>query len=168
MNKTITLELLNMGATTEITEFLARTLFSRELADLVMRRRPFADIDQLIEGARIAWEELSVGSKQAAFNAHPRIGDIREVSKRQHSKSEQQGIYAASRPVLQRLVTLNRKYEKTFGFRFLLLASGKTANEMLSLLELRLKHLPEEEVAIASLEKLRINELRLRQVVIGG
>jgi len=164
----VTLRDLNSGATEHVTTFLADTLFSSALAAIIVRERPFAGVDQLCERAARAWTELSPEEQRASFDAHPRIGDVPEVRRRPHSRTEQRGIYSASPEIIGALAVLNRQYEERFGFRFLVFASGKSADEMLAALTTRLQNSPEDEFRIAAHEKRRINEFRLRQAVVEG
>ena len=162
---TITLGAVNAWPEADVTRFLTGTLFSEDLAAVLVKRRPFRSVDELAECAAAAWTALPDAAKRVTFNAHPRIGDISEVRKRQYSRHEQQSIFDASPELLRRFSELNDLYEQKFGYRFLVVASGKTAAEMMSVLELRLENAPADEFLKAGLEKLRINDLRIRRVV---
>ena len=59
----------------------------------------------------------------------------------------------------------NRAYEDKFGFIFIISANGKLAEEMLSLLTLRLLNDPENEIRIAMEEQNKITRLRLKKLV---
>lgn len=131
----LSLEAVNIGPEAEVIRFLADALFSGELATSLVRRRPFRSIDELIEGAAAAWESLSVQSKKAAFDAHPRIGDIDEAQKRAHSQREQRGVFSADPGMLRTFAAVNGVYEQRFGYRDVVFASDKTATQMMALLE---------------------------------
>ena len=58
----------------------------------------------------------------------------------------------------------NRKYEAKFGHIFIVCATGKSADEMLALLEQRLHNHPHEELRIAAAEQEKITRLRLQKL----
>ena len=80
------------------------------------------------------------------------------------SADEQRGVAAASEHTLDALAEGNRAYEETFGYIFIVCATGKSAEEMLALLCERLNNDPQEELLIAAGEHAKITELRLRRV----
>ena len=63
------------------------------------------------------------------------------------------------------MAELNRSYFDKFGFIFIVCATGKSAAEMLSLLESRLPNKPEDEIRIAAGEQDKITILRLRKLL---
>lgn len=75
-----------------------------------------------------------------AFAAHPRIGDIDGLRKKfgafaDHSRGEQSAASGASEAVLRDLQAWNAKYEDKFGHIFIVCATGKTALEMLHIVQ---------------------------------
>jgi 2-oxo-4-hydroxy-4-carboxy-5-ureidoimidazoline decarboxylase len=77
------------------------------------------------------------------------------------SAGEQKSVAAASEVTLRRLRDGNLAYERRYGHIFIVCATGKSADEMLSLLESRMNHEPDEELAIAAGEQMKITEIRL-------
>jgi 2-oxo-4-hydroxy-4-carboxy-5-ureidoimidazoline decarboxylase len=67
--------------------------------------------------------------------------------------------------VQQRLAEANREYEARFGYIFIVCATGKSAAEMLAILERRLRNDPDAELAIAAEEQRRITRLRLAKLL---
>ena len=59
----------------------------------------------------------------------------------------------------------NAEYEKKFGFIFIVFASGKSAEEMLNILEGRIANSRSEEIATAAEEQRLIFQLRLRNLL---
>ena len=59
----------------------------------------------------------------------------------------------------------NRQYERQFGFIFIICATGKTAAEMLSILNRRLQNSPETELEVAADEQRKITRLRLEKLL---
>lgn len=62
------------------------------------------------------------------------------------------------------LVEANERYLERFGYIFIVCATGKSAGEMLGLLEARLGNDPARELAIAAGEQARITRLRLEKL----
>src|SRR5204862_7995938 len=100
------------------------------------------------------WHALTRAEWLEAFAAHPKIGDLEALRSKYTqtaawSAGEQAGLAGALEATLLALAEGNRQYESTFGHIFIVCATGKTAEQMLTLLEQRLKNAPEEELRIA-------------------
>ena len=130
-------------------------------------RRPFDGAEELLEAARVEWAALDAADREEAFTTHPRIGETAEGAGRHErwSRREQSDVHDADERVLDRLAACNRAYEERFDRVFLVLATGKTAEEMLALCEERLHNDPEAEYEIASTEQAKITDLRLRRLL---
>ena len=70
--------------------------------------------------------------------------------------------------VLDALARGNQEYEQKFGYIFIVCATGKSAAEMLALLETRLPNDPGEEIRIAAEEQMKITRLRLEKLLGAG
>ncbi len=71
----------------------------------------------------------------------------------------------ASSKTLEELAKANKEYEQKFGYTFIVCATGKTADEMLSLLLRRLMNDPETEYRIAKAEQNKITHIRLDKLI---
>lgn len=101
-----------------------------------------------------------------AFSAHPRIGDSsRAPGHPTWAAQEQAGLQSASEMVRARLAEANRRYEARFGYIFIVCATGKSADEMLAIVEERLSHDPETELQVAGEEQRNITRLRLERLL---
>ena len=135
----------------------------------MMGRRPFAPEDQVVLAADEVWWSLDATDWHEAFAAHPRIGDVASLrakfaNTRDWASGEQAGVAAASTDTLEAIATANDKYFAKFGYIFIVCATGKSADEMLALIESRLQNVPEHEVEIAAREQLKITQLRLQKL----
>ena len=81
------------------------------------------------------------------------------------SGNEQASVKQASEEVLQRLADGNEAYYEKFGYIFIVCATGKSAGEMLALLEERLPNDPADEIKIAAGEQEKILEIRLNKLL---
>jgi allantoicase len=132
--------------------------------------RPFQSVDQLAETADRLWWSLEPGRWLEAFHSHPKIGEKKAAAAisadaQEWSEKEQSGIRDSARETIEALARLNREYEQKFGYIFIICATGKSSEEMLSNLRERLQNAPDEELRIAATEQARITRLRLTKLV---
>lgn len=160
---------LNAWSTSDAHSALLRCCGSREWVRAMVLIRPFADQAHLLTVASEIWRGLTRNDWLEAFAAHPKIGSLDVLRTKfaaitRWTIEEQAGVGGASEAVLSALAVGNRKYEAKFGYIFIVCATGKTAREMLALLEERLNNEPDKELAIASAEQEKITRLRLEKL----
>ena len=126
--------------------------------------RPFADAGAMRETADVIWLALDMPDWLEAFAVHPKIGAGRAGGSG-WSDEEQAGVAPAAGETLLRLADANREYEARFGYIFIVCATGRTAAEMLALLERRLRHDADEELPVAAEEQRKITQLRLAKLL---
>ncbi|MDO6443147.1 MULTISPECIES: 2-oxo-4-hydroxy-4-carboxy-5-ureidoimidazoline decarboxylase [unclassified Marinobacter] len=136
----------------------------------MLRGLPYSNQEALLSQSRKLWPKLSEQDWLQAFTAHPKIGDINSLrakyaSTRAMASGEQAGARQAPEEILQRLKTGNDAYLEKFGFIFIVCATGKSAAEMLELLEARLPRTRAQEVETAAAEQAKITELRLEKLL---
>ena len=155
-----------LGEDAAAQEFL-RCCGSSRWASAMAAARPFASLESLRRAADTQWSRLQAPDLLEAFAAHPKIGATAACAAGtvHWSADEQSGARAATDELRQRLAAGNRAYESRFGYIFIICASGKTAEEMLTSLETRLRHTPEEELAAAAAEQRQITRLRLGKLL---
>jgi OHCU decarboxylase len=169
-NAQIGLERLNVLSKSDAENELLKCCGSREWARLVMAERPFESVDDLITRSDRAWWSLEPRDWLEAFHSHPKIGERKAatavaVGAQRWSEDEQSGIRNSAQETIAALAKLNRMYEKKFGFIFIVCASGKSSEEMLTNLRQRLNNDPDEELRIAAAEQAKITQLRLRKLI---
>ena len=145
---------------------LTRACGSPRWVDRMMARRPFGSDARLLRAARIEWFGLTEADWLEAFSHHPQIGDRDSLAARfpathDLSAKEQAGISGAHDAVLSALTEANAAYLDRFGFIFIVCATGKTAEEMLTLLRARLPNNRATELRNAAEEQAKITALRL-------
>ena len=168
---TAALERLNAISRREAETALLSCCGSPEWARRVAAARPFADEGELAETSDRIWRGLSKADWLEAFAAHPELGSSAAAGpapSREWSRQEQRGTEGASSETLASLAAANRDYEKQFGHIFIVCASGRTADEMLSLARQRLGNDPETELAVAAEEQRKITRLRLAKLLAPG
>ena len=136
-------------------------------AERVVAARPFPNQTSLLAYADSTAGEWTTADVEKALADHPRIGETHsgEGASAAHSAGEQSGVDPRDREQLARLADGNRRYEETFGRIYLVRAAGRSAEEMLALLEQRLTNDPETELVVTAGELREIAGLRLRAVV---
>ncbi len=132
--------------------------------------RPYTSQAEIFEASQALWPLLSEADWLQAFEAHPRIGDIETLRNkyaqtRALASNEQAAAKEAPEALLTRLKALNDAYLEKFGFIFIVCATGKSAADMLQLLEQRLPNTRSRELEIAAREQARITELRLEKLL---
>lgn len=137
----------------------------------MLARRPFGSLERARAAARDEWFALPPNEWKEAFAHHPRIGDLNALRTKfggvaaTLSAREQAAVAAADDEVLQALVDVNREYAFRFGYTFIVCATGKSAEQMLTIARARLTNTPEQELRIAAGELAEICDLRLAAVV---
>jgi 2-oxo-4-hydroxy-4-carboxy-5-ureidoimidazoline decarboxylase len=148
----------------EAADSLYKCLANRRWAAEVSSRRPYYDAQSFLTVARNALNRLTDDDWVAAFKAHPRIGewggDAPESSQREQSRAMQ-----SASEILAALEAENRQYEERFGYVFLIRASGRSGEEILSELRRRMKNDPALELAEARRELSEIAGDRLLELV---
>ena len=141
--------------------------WARGLADA----RPFRDPNQLLATADRLWWELEPADWLEAFSHHPQIGEKKserpqDAEATRWSEEEQRGTREALAETMAALAAANRAYREKFGYIFIVCATGKSSDEMLTIVRERLQHDPESELRIAAEEQRRITRLRLQKLLI--
>jgi len=166
----MTLEKINT-----LSERDAHTLFrlccgSKRWAQEMTSHRRFQNREEMLAIAEEVWNNLSHDDWKEAFAQHPRIGDIKSLWKEfsttaQWAEGEQAGVKQTSEKVLKALAEGNKLYEAKFGYIFIVCATGKSAEEMLAILNIRLNNYPADEIKIAAAEQAKITRLRLEKLL---
>jgi 2-oxo-4-hydroxy-4-carboxy-5-ureidoimidazoline decarboxylase len=140
---------------------------ARRWAQEVAAHRPYATAEDLFIGADSVWAKMEEPDWMEAFRAHPRIGERKAAhataQSAQWSRQEQSAAEAARKEVLAKLADGNLRYEQLFGFTYIVCATGKSAEEMLKILERRLASDRQSELREAAEQQRQITQIRLRK-----
>jgi len=166
----MTLNDLNKLTPQQLTEELTKCCGSSRWVQNMSSIFPVANEQMLYEQAERIWFGRNEEDWQEAFTHHPKIGDISSLKEKFASTSkwaegEQAGVAQTNEQVLEALAEGNRLYEEKFGYIFIVCATGKSAVEMLSMLQSRLYNLPEDEIKIAMAEQNKITLIRLKKLL---
>jgi len=161
---------LNQLPAVEQADCLTKCCGARAWVKKMLAHFPFADKPSLLTKAEQSWWQCAEADWLEAFTHHPRIGSRETMAEKFASTvhwttEEQKAAGQADETTIDALMTGNREYEKKFGFIFIVCATGKTAAEMLSLLQLRMGNTPADEIKIAAAEQNKITLLRLEKLL---
>ena len=166
----MTLLALNQADTAEAARLLRQCCTSENWIALLLQARPFADASALHAEADRAWDAMQETDYLQSFEGHPKIGDVNSLKAKYASTKalaagEQAAVDSAGDQIITALAEGNAAYEKKFGFIFIVCASGKSAGEMLGLLQARLPNSREQELMNAAEEQRKIFHLRLEKLL---
>jgi 2-oxo-4-hydroxy-4-carboxy-5-ureidoimidazoline decarboxylase len=127
--------------------------------------RPVNSVEKLSEEADRVWSTMEEPDWMEAFACHPRIGERKAAhavaKSAAWSAQEQSSAPQAADRVLAELATGNALYEERYGFTYIVCATGKSAEEMLAILNRRLANSREAEICEAAEQQRQITQIRL-------
>jgi 2-oxo-4-hydroxy-4-carboxy-5-ureidoimidazoline decarboxylase len=140
---------------------------SRAWADGLAARRPLTTAEQLFEESDWVWASLPEPAWREAFDSHPRIGQHHARAATAESiawsSEEQRAAMSEDDAVKLALAEGNRQYEEKFQRIFIVCAAGKSAAEILAILNARMKNSAADEMLEAAEQQRQITQLRLRR-----
>lgn len=150
---------------------------SKAWAQGMAARRPLKDESALLAASNEIWRSLTPSDWMEAFRSHPRIGESRRSESSQlptqsaqsavWSTQEQRNVAEANAEVRNALADANREYERRFNRIFIVCATGKSAPEILEILQRRLQNDAETELREAAEQQRQITEIRLKKWIHG-
>jgi 2-oxo-4-hydroxy-4-carboxy-5-ureidoimidazoline decarboxylase len=149
-------------AAAQILPCCGSTAWAREMA----KRRPFHEDSSLAAASDDVWRGLAKADWMEAFLSHPRIGESKAPSAPDSvtwAMQEQKKVADADDAVKIALAEGNREYEQKFGHIFIVCATGKSAAQMLEILQNRMNNDAEAELREAAEQQRQITQIRLRK-----
>jgi OHCU decarboxylase len=129
--------------------------------------RPVQDEQKMLAAADRIWSTMEEQDWLEAFACHPRIGEQKAAhaiaQSAAWSAQEQSGAAQAAARILEELTRGNAEYEERFGFTYIVCATGKSAEEMLAILNRRLANDRASELREAAEQQRQILQIRLRK-----
>ena len=141
---------------------------SQRWAHALTRLRPLQDAAALLVRSDEILEQLDPADWAEAFASHPRIGERKSPAAATAraaawSSQEQSGAALLGEDIQERLRSANAEYERRFGRIYIVCATGKSAEEMLSILHRRLQNDEAAELREAAEQQREITQLRLKK-----
>ena len=138
---------------------------ARRWAHVMVALRPFSSVEILSLSADEVWSTMEEPDWMEAFACHPRIGERKTAHATAQSaawsQQEQSSAANAKDQVSSQLAEGNAQYERRFGFTYIVCATGKSAEEMLAILQRRLNNDRETELREAAEQQRQIMQIRL-------
>ena len=161
----MTIKAFNKLSKTEKEKQLKGCCSSSTWVTLMMKQFHFTNEKDLVDAVTDIWyNQCNATDWLESFMHHPKIGDVKSLTKKFAGK-EQASVAAATKKTIAALADANKEYEAKFGFIFIVCATGKSAIEMLRLLENRLGNTIGEELHIAMGEQMKITILRFQKLI---
>ena len=161
------LDAFNSAPEKDATTALLSCCASHRWSLALVAARPFSSEEALFLAADQVWAPMQEADWMEAFRAHPRIGERKPAEASAQSKAwssgEQAQVHAAQAAILGEFAEGNRAYEQQFGFTYIVCATGKSAEEMLSILKRRLASDRAAELREAAEQQRQITQIRLRK-----
>ena len=132
-------------------------------AAAVVAQRPYVRLMEMRVAADMAWAKMQESDQLEAFACHPRIGERSAAPgmSGEWSQQEQSSARSANQEILAQLTRGNKLYEDRFGFTYIVCATDKSAEEMLSILNHRLNNSREDELREAAEQQRQIMQIRI-------
>ena len=170
MAATYTIEQLNALSEAEAVAAFSNCCTSENWMRGMAKARPFADVESMQKAALDIWWALGEADFLQAFEGHPKIGDVSSLREKYAAtkglaSNEQSGVNVATDDVLQALADGNNEYDAKNGFIFIVFATGKSASEMLAILQARLPNDRATELKNAATEQSKITALRINKLL---
>ncbi|MEH6535105.1 MAG: 2-oxo-4-hydroxy-4-carboxy-5-ureidoimidazoline decarboxylase [Psychroserpens sp.] len=167
----ITLNQLNSFSDQEAFSKLEQCCVSNTWINKMVQSRPFSSENEMIKTAASIWyNDCTIEDFKDAFTGHPKIGNVDSLKEKfahtaEWAGNEQSKVTEANIETIEALAKANEFYEDKFGYIFIVSASGKSAKEMLAIVNSRLNHNIEDEIHVAMNEQHKITVIRLAKLI---
>ena len=173
----MTIDQLNRLSEAEAATAFEQCCGATEWVERMVFSRPFESLGEVLETSDTVWEECDVDDYEEAFSYHPRIGILEDEDRKRATTGELadlgmkwaaqelKSLEATDPAVLEKLADANDEYEEKFGHIFVVTASGKSGQELLTMLQARMANDPKDEILIAAAEQNKITKLRLKKLL---
>ncbi|EAT12218.1 2-oxo-4-hydroxy-4-carboxy-5-ureidoimidazoline decarboxylase [Bermanella marisrubri] len=164
--KLLSLDQFNSMTEREARDTLSFCCTSSQWIERVADQRPYDSVSKLQEVALSVWQSCQEQDLLEAFEGHPKIGDVSSLREKYRNtqslaEHEQSSVAQAQEAVIQELAEKNQAYLDKFGFIFIVFATGKSAQQMLDILNGRIGNERHQELENAAVEQSKITALRI-------
>lgn len=162
------LRYLNSASSGELREIFRAVCHSDRWASQMALAGPFDSVSDLQKKGASAWSHCREADWREALLGHPRIGEKAkggDLASR-WSRGEQSKASTPDEELKAELREKQLQYEERFGFLFLICATGRTTEQILSVLKSRLEQSPELELQTVAEELAKIIHLRLEKLLV--
>lgn len=166
----MSLQQINTLNDTEATATITQCCSAQTWVQRMVAGRPYASAEELQASADRHWQGLSESDYLQAFDGHPKIGDVgslkaKYASSKALAEGEQAQVSEADEQLINDLAQGNHDYLEKFGFIFIVFASGKSAQQILALLQARIDNSRASELVNACEQQRLIFQRRLEALL---
>lgn len=167
----ITLSQLNELSEKDSYSKLEQCCVSKTWVSKMVDSRPFDSKEDIIKKAASIWyNDCSINDFKEAFTGHPKIGNVESLKEKfahtaDWANDEQAKVTEANTDIINALANANQKYESKFGYIFIVSASGKSAEEILAIVNARLQNAIDDEIYVAMNEQHKITVIRIAKLI---
>jgi 2-oxo-4-hydroxy-4-carboxy-5-ureidoimidazoline decarboxylase len=155
----------NAASVDEALDAMVACCGAQRWAAAMVARRPIGSVEKLSEAADEVWSTMEEADWMEAFACHPRIGERKathaSAQSAAWSRQEQMSANTAAERILSDLAAGNARYQQRFGFTYIVCATGRSAEEMLEILNRRLASDRAAELREAAEQQRQIMQIRL-------
>ena len=150
---------------------LEKCCVSKTWIDTMIQNMPFTSTDKMLQKTANIWYNTCLEADWIeAFQGHPKIGNVNSLKEKfanttAWATNEQAKIAEADEITIQELTIANSLYEEKYGYIFIVSATGKSANDMLSIIKTRLHNNKGDEIYVAMNEQHKITVIRLVKLI---
>lgn len=169
----ISLQQLNTLSKKEAYQQLEQCCVASKWIHQMVESRPFGSLEDMVTKAADIWyNQCGINDYKEAFTGHPKIGNVDSLKAKfahtlEWAGKEQSEVAHANQKTIEALAKANDTYENKFGYIFIVSASGKSAENMLNIINIRLNHHVDDEIYVAMNEQHKITVIRLAKLVEG-
>ena len=162
MHQGIGLDAFNTMPMQKAVHALYECCYSVPLAADVARGRPYSEHDQMFRQADSLLFTMAEDSIDTILQAYPHVGRRPRSTK---SHAEQCSVWDERHEVMAQLGYVAQRYEKQFGFGFVMFVGETNASDVLATISDRLHNDFETERKVVRNELARINRTRLERML---
>ncbi|WP_175639505.1 2-oxo-4-hydroxy-4-carboxy-5-ureidoimidazoline decarboxylase [Metabacillus schmidteae] len=140
-------------------------IFDQKMVEKVSELRPFPSYQFLHLAMKKLVKKKSIEQKLLLLQAFPDFVDMITNGSSQKTVIKQAGLYSLSSREYKKFVSLNNKYEKKFGFPFVISIRGHNKESVYDSMKKRVKQTESEEILTSLDELLRIYFYQLRETI---
>ncbi|CAH0628813.1 unnamed protein product [Chrysodeixis includens] len=141
----------------------------KDAAVQVKKKRPFQSLEVLCDAFQTYLQELSVEDKVVILKLHPdlagRLADLGQLTQESTEEQKAAGLDKLTSEQKQILEERKNRYNKKFGFPFIICARENKIQSIMDGLQVRYDNTYEEEVLIGINEVKKICRLRILDIV---
>ena len=140
------------------------------VAEAAWPHRPFASLDGLHGVMDSIVQGAGQSRQMTLIKAHPelagRLAGSDQLTAESRSEQAQAGLNSLTENLIKRMIELNDRYQKKFGFPFIICARLNNVATILQAMEDRLTNIGDTEFTTALQEISKIARLRLTDIIV--